>query len=471
MTRLAARRARTFVFASGANRNDAQYAHLERLPGCNVGISVATVFDRDITKAAVRRTMLRAVSEVGRLRDCLQHMPAGLAPPVWTVAEGFRLDDHLGFTALPPGATWSDVMAVVDRRHSSPFRPGQPPWFVEYVEGAPGGRCLVMMHLHHALSDGSGLATMLSSIFARRFVQAAKVEIVTADEPSGDARWAVLGRQWRDQMRDWLGVVGERAPQLAASSEARRAEQASLAEYARPPRWRRPRSPARRTTLFRISKARWEAAARERNGNVNDLYLALAAASMREYLNGCDAPARMIRVVMPVNVRQRTERQDAGNVTRAGVLYLHGTSDELDDLAPVRSAARKALHEQLAATSGVVDATVAVLPGGLQARSLMRRFAKTDVMATNVTVPVACEFDGHTAEMMFVIPSVIGAAVAFGLGRYEGWINLAVTLDRGVVLDPGRLPVTVERLLGRVLGPEHVTRLGPAVEPSGAVAT
>jgi hypothetical protein len=470
VTRPAPRRSRTFVFERGTNRQDAQYAHLEQLAGCNVAISVATVFAHDVGEEVVRRTLLQAVTEVRRFRDQLRRMPVGLAAPLWTDAPEFCVDDHIATTVLPPLAGWDDVMAVVDRRHSHPFREDRPPWSVEYVRGAPEGRCLVMMQLHHALSDGSGLAAMLSAIFVRRLALGAPVAIESAGEQRRERMPTALLRQWRAQAHDWRLVASTHAPRLARSADRRRIERVALAEYAGKPRWGGTRSPERRTTLFQISRSAWEAAARARRGNVNDLYLALAAASMRQQLAGTAAGVhRPIRLVMPVNVRGRSERQDGGNVTGAGVLHLSGVMAELDDLDAVRSAARRVLREQLASETTLVDATVALLPGPLQARCLLRRFAKTDVMATSITVPVACEFEGHPAEMMFVIPSVIGALAAFGLGRYAGGIHLAVTLDAGLVPDPLRLPSIVETLLTHVVGREQVTRLGPARSRLAAV--
>lgn len=454
----------TFVFDRRLNRVDAIYCFLEKTAHCNVAMCLVAVLERDIGMDSMRVVVQRAVAEVPRLQDRLRRVPGDLAPPVWVRAPTLLPSEHLSETRLGQGATWGDVIRVLDRCQSTSFPAHRPPWSVEYVRGAPAGRAVLIMSIHHALSDATALAALLSSMFMRDAIARAGVRIdaLAAPDPGGVAREAV--GHWRSLTRGCLselGAIKAREPQRGRGLRAARDE---VREYIQAvPRWPiREHSRVRRSALFRIPLAAWRGAARERGGGVNDLYLVFAAAALRRYLKAATVAdpgsGDLLRVVMPVNSRDSASMQDGGNVTGAGILKLAGGSEELIDLTGVRSAARRARNEAIAARPGLVDGALALLPGGVQARAIFRRYARTDLLATNVVVPLACELDGVPVEMVFMAPPVIGPPVSFALAGYADRLHLAVTFDAGLVPAPARFVKAVDRLLGEIVGSSNVER-------------
>lgn len=163
---------------------------------------------------------------------------------------------------------------------------------------------------------------------------------------------------------------------------------------------------------------------------------------------------------MPANARDGGLLQPAQNVTGTAILRLDGGDEMLSDLAAVRGLAHRELDRVLSAGPSLVDDVVTLLPGGLQARAIARRYASTDVMATNLIVPLVCGLEGAAAEMVFLIPPVIGPPVSFALGGYDEWLHLVMTADTGLVRAPARVARTVGALLEELLGAEHVERFG-----------
>jgi diacylglycerol O-acyltransferase / wax synthase len=450
----------TFLLEPRLNRVDALYCFLEGLPRCNVSMCMAAILEREVAEDVVRAAMERVVSEVSRCEDRLRPVPGGLAPPVWVHA-GVDPERQLRFTRLREGAGWDDVLRALDRRHSAPFPDGAPPWQVECVYGVPDGRMLAILKLHHAFADGSAIVAVLSNLLMREILAQSGVEIATerAPEAGGTAREAL--RHWRRQARDAAQHAGEL---LRGEDRAARAsrELGELRDYARGVvRNRATRSSAgRASALFRIPLERWKAVAEERGGAVNDLYLAVAAAGVRRAGAAARRDRRRapLRVAMPVNARDGGILQPVGNVTGTAILQLDGSEETLRDLASVRRVAHRELDRALAAGPSLVDDVLALLPGGMQARATARRYANTDVMATNLIVPLVCGLEGATAEMVFLIPPVIGPPVSFALGGYDERLHLAMTADTGLVRSPERAAHAVGGLLEELLGAEHVER-------------
>ena len=139
-------------------------------------------------------------------------------------------------------------------------------------------------------------------------------------------------------VRSWLSATSKELPELARSPERRAAFAAAVREYVKPPpRWAVGRHRReRRSALFRVPLQTWREVARERGGGINELYLALVARSLKEYLSARGAAPQRLRVAMPVSLRNASESQHGGNVTGLGVLDLSADDLSTTDLRRMR---------------------------------------------------------------------------------------------------------------------------------------
>ncbi len=461
----------TFVFGRRLNRLDALHYHLGEHRNANVAMCMVALLDRDVDVHTMRDGFAMAANEIPRFKDRLRPVPAGLAPPVWELEPGFDIRDRFRAVALDRASDWTAVLDLLDEFQSAPFDLRRPPWSVLYVQGAPGGTGVVALKLHHALSDGTALTLMLSKVFMRQALGDAGAEIraVGSAPPASIPREAV-----RHQLRsvsDAAKATGSALVRSLHDPRERRAHLQELHEYVLGPRrWPVARhSPTRSSAFFRVPVAEWRNAARERNGSVNDLYVALAAAALRRYLvaEGAD-DGDELAIVMPIDVRGEHERQDGGNVTGAGILRLTGFDAELADLSGVVQQSRVAQATAGHTPASVIDRVLELCPSTVQCRAVFRRFSTKDALATNVIVPLRCGLHEAQAEMVFILPPVIGTPVSFALAGYDDALHLAVNMDLGLIASPARFVQILRELLLELCGSDAVTAIA---RPSARVAT
>lgn len=452
----------TFTFQRQVNDVDAIHFFLGQQPRCNVAMTMIGVLTSEDVSFLEARTLLgNTAAEVLRWQDYLRPAPFNLAAPVWAPRPHFRIEDYVSERSLFVDATWADVWDVVDELQCTPFVEGSPPWRIVLLRGAPEGRSLLLIKVHHSFSDGSALALMFGKVFMREALAEADIELAveSADPPTGILREALRDR-WR-AISDWAGYMRQHAPRAVLDSRCRRREIEGFRAYRRGRSlWpEEPVSASRRVAAFRIPLESWQAKAKERGGGVNDLFLGVVAHSMRAYLADRDLDTTPLRVVMPVSLRPKEGAQDGGNVVSVGFLSLHGRSSELSDLQVVRAESRRAKEAAEDAGPTLADVMARLLPGGIRSRLAFRRFSMSDVLATSMVMPIAGELCGADFEMVFMTAPVIGTPASFSLATYDGHLHLATNMDLGLVEDPDRLERCITDALLSVFGGNSVHRL------------
>jgi hypothetical protein len=462
----------TFTFHRQVNDVDAIHFFLGQRSRCNVAMTMVGVLTSDDIAFVEARTLIGDVfTETLRWQDYLRPAPFNLAAPTWTPLPLFRTEDYVGEQRLPPDATWGDVWETVDELQSTPFVEGRPPWRIVVLRGAPEGRALLLIKMHHSFSDGSALSLMFGKAFMRKALAEANIELSvdTAAPPAGIMREAIRDR--RRAIRDWIGYIRQHGLRTISDGRRRRWEIEGFRAYGRRGKlWpTEPVSSARRVAAFRVSLELWRAEAKKRGGGVNDLFLALVAQTMRAYLSDRDLDAVPLRVVMPVSLRPKEGVQDGGNVVGVGFLSLHGRTSELSDLQRVKAESRRAKTAAEDAKPTLADATLRLLPGAIRARLAFRRFSASDVLATSMVMPIAGELCGADFEMVFMTAPVIGTPASFSLATYDGHLHLATNIDLGLVGDADRLECCITDALAAVFGTDSVQTLRrPIYAPVGA---
>ena len=451
-----------FTFEPHVNDVDAIHFFLGQRARCNVAMTMVGVLTSDdISFSDVRSLLSETAAEVPRWQDYLRPVPFNLAAPTWTPRPLFRLEDYVGEQHLRPGATWADVWDTVDELQCSPFTEGRPPWRIVVLRGAPGGRALLLIKVHHSFSDGSALSLMFGKVFMRKALAEADVELAveTAAPPGGIMREAIHDR--RLAISQWTGYVRTHGLRMIFDSRCRRREIAGFRTYGRRGKlWpTEPMSSVRRVAAFRVPLELWKIEAKKRGGGVNDLFLALVAATMRAYLVDRDLEDVPLRVVMPVSLRPKEGAQDGGNVVGVGFLSLPGRSSELSDLQHVKAESARAKAVAEAAEPTLADVTLGLLPGAIRARLAFRRFSASDVLATSMMMPIAGELCGSDFEMVFMTAPVIGTPASFSLASYDGHLHLATNIDLGLVGDADRLERCITDALAGVFGVDAVQAL------------
>lgn len=423
-------------FSRALNSADAGFFFLGRRPECNVAMVMLGVLREEVPLERARDALAAAGEEVPRFKDFLQPSPLNIAPPRWMPKQGFDVRRQIHEVRLSPGAGWRGALDVADKLQSTPFPEGAPPWEILFLTGLPEGRSLMAMKVHHSLSDGTALALLFAKAFGGNFLAESGMNVEADIEAPPDS----LG--WHDALTHQGRAVGawlKRLPKAIAlvwrDSTVRSREMEALKRHIRPQHRLPPHQhgAVRRLSGFRVPVDAWNRAARQRRGTPNDLYLAIVANAVRRHFTNWDLDRDPLQAVMPVNIRNQTVDQDAGNVTGVGVVSLSGCADDMDDLLAVSEQARAVKRGAEAAEPSSVDELITLLPGAIRSRIQFREFATRDIVASNVPMPIPGELCDVPFEMMFMVAPAIGASMSFTLTSYVDHYYLATNADCGLV--------------------------------------
>lgn len=447
-------------FSRRLNDADARFFFLGERRDCNVAMVMVSVLGGPVSLPALVEEFVPDEGGVPRFADYLRRAPLGLAPPVWTpLPAEERVTEYYGREIeLSPGQGWEEVLAIVDEIQSTPFRPDRAPWEVAVISGAADGRTVLVMKAHHVLSDGMALAMLLAKTLAADTLAAVGMEIEVATEPPlrGPRLWLAI-RDRAGAVGRWLRFLVRTLPELAGA-EGRRRELAAFGRLrGQPRRWPLgEHGRARRLAAFRVPTTAWLSEAESRGGGSNELFLALTARIARLLLDRADFDAEPVRVGMPVTTRVG-DTHEGGNSAEICVLELAGTEAELADLTIVRARAREARREMPAESPTLVEATLELLPGSLQAAVNFRRGAAFDVLATNIPVALGGKILGVPVEEMLMVAPAIGQSLSFSLTAYGEHFFFSANADRALLPDPIAAPI--EQILVGLFG-ERCERFG-----------
>lgn len=109
----------------------------------------------------VRRLLARRIHLIPRMRQRVIEVPGGLHHPVWIDDPQFDLSRHLDRIVLGPHGGGRALELVVEEILSTPLLRDRPLWSIVVVEGLPDERIALVCKVHHAMSDGLAISTVL----------------------------------------------------------------------------------------------------------------------------------------------------------------------------------------------------------------------------------------------------------------------------------------------------------------------
>lgn len=398
------------------------------------------------------QTIEERLPEVPRYRQRALGIPFGLGQPVWADDPDFDLAYHLRRAALPsPGGT-SELLDYVARIHARPLDRHRPLWEVYVIEGLRDGRVAMYSKVHHAMIDGiSGvdLATILLDLDP----QGRQPALLTPYEPgplpggaelvAGTVRDGVGGaaRALAGAMRSPSSVPGQMFGAWVDATRMRR-----LLNLLTPA----PRSPinvpvgsARRISIASVSLARAKAVKNALGGTVNDVVLAAVGEAFEHFLShrGIPHAEQVYRVMVPVSVRDETERMALGNRVTAmfvdlpvgpmpAARRLAAVTHEMKDLKEQRQAVAA---DRLMALAGLAPATLHGLAGRLE-------FANQRTLNTVVSNVPGVQYPLYSGgsrllETYPLLPLTANIAVIVCVTSYNGSLYFGVMGDYDAIPD------------------------------------
>jgi diacylglycerol O-acyltransferase / wax synthase len=390
-------------------------------------VGVVIVLDGAVDVESVRRRLGERVRGVPRLRRRLVPTPVGCGGPVWVDDASFDVRRHVVTAACPAPGDENALLGLAAQTLTRPLPPSRPLWSALLVTDVEGGRCALVLVVHHLLADGIGGLAVLGGLLDGGAAAPADDGFPRSLPGRGQLAADAWGRHWRA-----VRGVGRAAHDAAAG----------LRELGgRPPAaprtsWNRPTGPRRRLATAHVDLSAAATVARAGGATVNDVLLAavgraLGAASLArgEWLDSAV-------VSVPVAARRSAGPADPGNAVGAMPVSVPTCGDARHRLRAVSAATRARKSARRGTSTAVLVPLFATLARVGAFRWFIRHQRMVNTFVTNVRGPDRpVRFLGvHVVALvpLSVVPGNV--TVAFTALSYAG--DLVVT----VVADPDRVP-------------------------------
>jgi len=249
----------------------------------------------------------------------------------WVEEPHVDIEYHVRRTALPSPGDERELGIVVSRLHGHPIDLHRPPWELHLIEGLEGGRFAIYCKVHHALVDGFTSMRIMSNALSSHpderdrplFFSIPPAARAPREHDDAGVHLATLLAAVREQYGASKSVM--RA--LGTLVQKRRAGEHELVTPLQAPRCvlNARVSRSRRFATQKLATSRLRAVAKASGGTINDVILALSAASLRRYLIEQNAlPSAALIAMVPVSVRAK---DDVGGGNSVGAILASLATD------------------------------------------------------------------------------------------------------------------------------------------------
>jgi WS/DGAT/MGAT family acyltransferase len=429
---------------------DETFLELEELePGALMNIGAILVFDPlpeggAPTLSELRASHLEHMGQLPRYTQRLSSTRTGrLARLCWEPAERFEIADHVYRAALPAPGGDQELFEWTGEFFSHPLDRTKPLWELVLIDGLEGGRWALASKIHHCLVDGVGSAGMMDVTMSRSPERAAPVVQAPWIAPNGEpshhrvdqvVRAATAGAHAGTAVahaalhpRDTLARSRSLAALLVREGLSG-AERTSLNV---------PIGQDRRFALVRVPLTDLKEIGQRLGATVNDVALAACASGLRRLLVERDEqlPVRGLRAMVPVNVRDASDRPGSGN--RVSSVFV-----ELPVAEPRAAVRLRRIHEVTSQLAGAHAATgptalldlAGLAPPVVVRAALARTAFSTRLFAITITnVPGPREtlyaFGAPLREVHPIVPLAAEHAVGIAIFSYNGLVTLGINAD------------------------------------------
>ena len=425
--------------------------HLEQDPSLRSTIVALAVLDRPPNWDRLRRAVDRATRLEPNFRHRLQPGAGPLLPARWVEDPNFDLSWHLRQMAVTPHGGFEQVLEFARIAGMSAFDPVRPRWEFTVLEGLDDGRAVLVMKVHHALTDGIGgiqLAQHVVDLDRRGTRRAAAPE--PRHTASGD-----LAERAADALTYDLSTVSSIIGGLVGSvpnairSWMRRplsiwdelgADVESIARFVRP--ITTTLSPVMverglgwKYSVLDVPLARMRSSSAMAGGTINDAFLAGIAGGLSRYHHQHGSEVEELRVTMPISTRGPGDEPGGNKITLVRFSLPLGHMDPMYRMMSIDRATTNLRREPALDWSQPIAGVLNLLPTGVAAGMLKH----VDLLASNVP-----GFDrrvfiaGARLEQFFAFGPTLGAAANITLMSYVDRCFIGVNVDTRAVPDDER---------------------------------
>jgi WS/DGAT/MGAT family acyltransferase len=273
----------------------------------------------------LRERLKAALDAVPMLRQRVMFVPMNLHHPVILDDPDFDVDSHIYRAALPAPGRRKELDQMVAQIMCHRLDRRRPLWELWVLTGLEGGQVAIVHKIHHCLADGAATVRYLSRVFDQQanFESPASAASPWQPEPLPTGRrlvWDALVDHFKYDIRNFPAFIATmwRATRRLLVFN-RDVGSPTVEHLTHPPprtRFNHVLSARRNFTTRQIPLADVKAVGRKLNGTVNDMVLAVAATSLRNYLIfHNELPDQPLYTSIPVSADEPGAQRESGNRT------------------------------------------------------------------------------------------------------------------------------------------------------------
>ena len=454
------KRERVVDTMSGA---DALLWTIGRNPVLRPTVIAVMVLDKSPDWATVQARVATLTEIVPRLRSHAVVRPWGRGRPQFVEDGQFDLSLHLRRMALPPRATFRDVLDIAQIMGTTGFDPFLPLWEVAEIDSFDGERAALIIKLHHSLVDGvGGFAVLLHLLDTKRTAATTRAPVSTDAKPPS----AFDLTRYLQGPRKVMDAALQAVTQPAGSIQHLAATGMSVARLLAPAR--QPISPLMTGRSFRrtfevvdLPKGKLRRAATATGCTLNDAFVASVIRGLKRYHGLHGAVLDETRALMPVNVRAKDNPLGGNHFVPARFVVSTGT-DASECVRAVQKITGQWKHAPGLALSDVLANALSFLPAPVATSIWGSMLKGDDFCVTNIPGPAFKAFIANSrVERIYAFAPPSGAALNVSLISLAGRECVGIAVDSAAVSDSPKLAACIEEGfcevfdLGRVRPPGH----------------
>jgi diacylglycerol O-acyltransferase / wax synthase len=427
---------------------DSTFLHLEDHSAAHMHVASVMVFEgRPPTLQEFVEHIDSRLHLVPRYRQRLAFVPLGQGRPIWTDDPHFNPHYHIRHTALPKPADDAALKRLAGRVFSQRLDRSKPLWEMWLVQRMAGERFALIAKTHHALVDGVSGVDITTVLFdtAREPSPTAPSSPWSAKPLPGQAK--LLG----EALLERTTVPGEmvrgaralvRGPRKAFSQAKTvlgsigATTLAGINAPAPPSPFNVDIGPHRRYTFIDADLAQFKAIKDSLGGTLNDVVLASVSLALGRYLcdRGHDTEGLVLKAMVPVSVRTRSQRGALGNQVAAMWAPLPvGVENPADCLQRIAKAMDELKQSGQAVGAQVLTNLAGFAPPTIlsQAARLQARQPFFNLVVTNVPGPqFPLYLLGRRLLVLYpVVPLAQRQALGIAVMSYDGHLGFGLLGD------------------------------------------
>ncbi len=450
----------SFEFDDRMSDSDALMWSIEKDPLLRSTIVTVSTFEGRLDHDRVRHQIDYLSRVIPRFRQRVRANPLSIAPPRWEFDPYFDLSYHLRFVTVSEGATLADVLTMAEPIGMQGFDRARPLWEATIVVGLADGTTALILKIHHSITDGVGGMKLQLALFdlapddpKPELPDAPDIHVLSQPERVADAvtyetqRSASLFASWAKRgLGGAMGVITDPVGALAGAEELTE----SVFRLVKPSS---PLSPliTERSLSVRFATLQFplpiaKAAAKAAHGRLNDAFIGGLALGLRRYHEAHARNVESVRMNMPINVRNQTVGNTAGNAFIPARVEVPMHPDEpIEMMKQLRSVVLHARDEPANDLMELLSNGLNRLPTSMTSALFGAMLKGNDFTASNVPgAPIPLYLVGQRMLSQYAFGPNAGSAMNFTLVSYADDCFIGVNIDPVAVPDPDVLMQCIE---------------------------